>query len=238
MRRGAAPVTLTLTFLIALAQLLAGLVSPLVAIACGGLAAGVCLLVIASIDVALDDVETVAVPTVGSVVGIVVLSFVPDLRQPIVWASPVAAAAVAAVGVLIRAKRAARCRVCQRRLVGRLAFTCPRCGLAACDGCWVFEYCRCRDCEDKHVPLFKDEWFERQLGARMTAGRCGMCHTPADAPDATLRACIDCGRPQCEDCWDGLNGHCGHCGWIAGDLPDALRRYVTSERRRPFRATS
>jgi hypothetical protein len=219
----------TIGFFAALLQLVSGLVSVPVALACGALLAVACLLIVRYVEVELEAMGTVLLPTLASAAGVSCLAFVPGRQSPVLWAAPLLACAGAATLVWIRQMSEERCALCASRLGRRVAFDCPRCLLRVCDGCWVFEYRRCRLCEQNHVPVFTDsKWWDRELGPRLTFGRCQLCLTPVDTEGTDLRACGDCGRPQCRNCWDASNGECRRCGWIVRDLPPALRPYVTS----------
>jgi hypothetical protein len=222
----------TVGFFAGLLQLIGGLVSTPAALACGALLAVACLLIVRFLEIELESVGAVLLPTLASAAGVSCLAFVPGRQSPVLWAAPLLTCAVAVALLLIRQMSAERCALCGSRLGGRVAFECPRCVLRVCDACWVFEYCRCRLCEQNHVPVFTDaKWWDRELGPRLTFGRCQLCLTPVDTEGTDLRACRDCGRPQCRNCWDASNGECRRCGWIVNDLPVALRPYMTSSNR-------
>jgi hypothetical protein len=140
--------------------------------------------------------------------------------------APLVAFAGAGLRAAIRRAASRRCGLCNRRLDRTVHFTCPRCGLVVCDQeCWDFDHCRCRLCEQNKVPIFTVDgrWWDKQLGPRVTYGRCQLCL--AESQPADLRACPKCGRPQCRACWDSANGQCTRCRWLLADLPPQLRVY-------------
>src|SRR5262249_20589858 len=109
-------------------------------------------------------------------------------------------------------------------------FDCPRCGKLVCEqGCWNFESCRCRECEESNVPLLRAErsWWDRQTGPRVRQGRCQLCLTQAEKTD--LRTCRRCGRLYCRSCWDVANGQCRSCLWTIPGIPDRARKYLIPE---------
>ncbi|MEW6366470.1 MAG: hypothetical protein AB1714_17730 [Acidobacteriota bacterium] len=150
----------------------------------------------------------------------------PASVMHLAWTSPLIAAATAGIVVLFMIQRP-RCALCNRGFDRDLIFDCPRCGLRVCDReCWVFEQCRCRLCAENRVPIFSPDsrWWEAQLGPRVHAGRCQICL--AVAAEVDLRACGQCGRPQCKGCWDFNNGACSRCNWVIDDLPPQLEPYI------------
>jgi len=169
----------------------------------------------------------VALPAAMSLLGIVIL-FVSTSGSPLyLWFAPLLAALTSGAIVLVQNLDRRRCSLCNRRIGGDVAFTCPRCGMLVCEReCWDFERCRCRLCEQNRVPILPTEgrWWDRHFGARSPLGRCQVC--AATAQDADLRVCAHCGRPQCRGCWDYTNGQCAHCQWVVADLPAPLQEYV------------
>lgn len=141
---------------------------------------------------------------------------------------PAVALVTAGIFVLVQWGGQGRCALCNRRLSGGTWFRCPRCGLRVCDDeCWDFSNIRCRLCQQNKVPLaiFADSrWLNDHLGEPLAKGRCQLCL--ASYSEADLRACGNCGRPQCRDCWDVTNGRCSHCGWLVDDLPAQLKVYL------------
>ena len=145
--------------------------------------------------------------------------------------APLVAFASAGLRVAIQRATSRRCGLCNRKLDRIVHFACPRCGLVVCDqGCWNFDHCRCRLCEQNKVPILTSDgrWWDKQLGPRVTYGRCQLCL--AESQETDLRACPNCGRPQCRACWDSANGHCTRCRWILPDLPPQLRVYMVPGR--------
>jgi hypothetical protein len=217
-------------FLAALVQLSSGLVSTAACVVAGPVLAVLSIAAVRFFEIDLGDTATVLFPTLSSAAGVLSLSLLPAGAREVFWAAPLLAGLVASVFVVARRASAARCALCSRRL-GDVAFGCPRCGLRVCDTCWQFEHLRCRVCEQNHVPVFVDpKWWDRELGPRVTVGRCQLCLTPTDTDDTDLRVCRNCGRPQCRACWDAANGECRRCGWTVANLPPALRRYVEPSR--------
>ena len=223
---------LSIGFFAALGQFAAGLLSHPSGIVFGGVIAVASLSAVRFFEIELGQVASVLLPSLSSAIGIACLAFVPGRQAPILWMAPLLACSMSAIAVWIRQLSSERCALCSRRLRGGgVAFKCPRCGLRVCDNCWVFEFQRCRLCEQNRVPIFTDSrWWDRELGPRLTFGRCQFCLTPAEAEGADLRACRNCGRPQCRACWDASNGECRRCGWIVEDLPPSLRPYVGAVR--------
>jgi hypothetical protein len=139
---------------------------------------------------------------------------------------PVIAASAASLIALIRPASEPLCSGCNRRLRGG-TFDCPRCGVTVCDqDCWNYQASRCRACEAGNVPILPPDavWWERNLGRRIARGKCQHCLAGAETAD--LRACHECARTYCRDCWDANNGQCAHCAWVIRELPAALHRYV------------
>ena len=156
---------------------------------------------------------------------IVELALRPDVGQ---WFAFVLAGAGGAgvVAVVLRNRR--RCNLCSRSLSSQaLTFRCPRCSQEVCEEtCWNFEHRRCALCLEQRVPIMPIEsgWWTRVAGPRVTQGRCLVCLTAADKAD--LRACPNCRRMQCRDCWDFSNGQCSRCAAALPDLPPALSRVI------------
>jgi len=171
----------------------------------------------------------VVVVVTGRVVVVVAGTAVVVVVPGVVVVVDSARVVVVVTGMVVLARRSGgrRCSLCNRRL-GEVALDCPRCRMVVCDqGCWVFEHCRCRLCEDNRVPVLPPDgrWWDQRFGLRMRQGRCLLCL--AEAADADLRACGHCGRAQCRPCWDAGNGQCSRCKWIVEGLPEALRVYMS-----------
>jgi hypothetical protein len=153
------------------------------------------------------------------------------ITDPLQWWAAAAAGAVSCSWLVYQTQSRRRCALCDRRLgSSALAFECPRCALEVCaDACWDSSHLRCRLCEQNHVSILPPEprWWDRQLGARVSQGRCQMCMATSDKAD--LRCCGHCGRPQCRDCWDQANGQCSRCHWTIPDLPENLRPYMLTQ---------
>ena len=215
-------------FLLVLIQLVASLVGPLPGIFAGALVAIVSHLLLGFFQVELQpEWAGVALPTGSSLLAVLIVFAAQPGQKLYAWFACVLALGVALVIAAIRHSGSRRCGLCNRRLRGKVAFACPRCGLTVCDhSCWVFESSRCRLCEQNRVPILSSDarWWDRQLGPRTEHGRCQLCQTPAQ--EADLRACRKCGRPQCRDCWDSANGQCSRCQWTIEDLPESLRPYI------------
>ena len=216
------------SFLLAFLQLVAALGKPLVAILCGGLLAFLASVLLRFFEVDFENAWVApCVPICSSVAGVAIPYFAVG-RDKTIWFAPLAAAIVAALMVEIRRRDSRRCGLCNSRIGSGLAFNCPRCELLACENCWVFERCRCRLCEQNHVPIFSPDgrWWDKQFGPRSSYGRCQLCLGTADEVD--LRVCGKCGRPQCRECWDSANGQCSKCHWIVEDLPPRLRDFMAA----------
>jgi hypothetical protein len=152
-------------------------------------------------------------------------------RSPVrlgVILAPAVALSTAGIVVLAKWGRRGRCALCNRRLSSGEWFLCPRCGLTVCDHeCWDFDAIRCRLCQENRVsmPTFTDSrWLNDHLGQPLAQGWCQLCL--ASCSEADLRACRNCRRPQCRDCWDASNGRCSHCRWLVDDLPAQLKAYL------------
>lgn len=215
-------------FLLILLQLVGLLVGPVVGLICGAAVAALAAGLLKFFQIDLEQVwAALLLPTATSAVAVAIVYFARGDQPAYVWFACLLALAVAAAIVGAQRSGSKRCGLCNRRLGGRLAFACPRCGLTVCDhSCWMFEASRCRLCEQNHVPIFSPDarWWDRQLGPRTDYGRCQLCQVSAQ--DGDLRACRKCGRPQCRDCWDSANGQCSRCQWTIEDLPESLRPYV------------
>jgi hypothetical protein len=218
------------SFLLALVQLVALLVQPVAGIVCGAALAVLSMLLLKLFQIELPQAwARILLPTGSSLLGVAIVFFMTPGQELYVWFACLLALAVSGIMVAVQGAGSKRCGLCGRRIRGRVAFVCPRCGLTVCDHtCWVFEASRCRLCEQNHVPIFSPDgrWWDRQLGPRTDYGRCQLCQTPAE--EADLRPCRNCGRPQCRDCWDSANGQCSRCQWTIEDLPDSLRPYILS----------
>ncbi len=128
----------------------------------------------------------------------------------------------ASLAILLRSR--ARCALCNRRLgTQSVIFQCPRCSQEVCDAtCWNFEHRRCQLCLEQRVPILPpgDSWWMSRTGPRSRHGRCQICLGSAEQVD--LRACPNCRRMQCRDCWDFNNGECERCRTPLPDLPASL----------------
>jgi hypothetical protein len=214
-------------FLMTVLQLVAGLINVWAALACGVLIVPAAFGIdrFFEADIASVWLE-IGAPVISSAIGVAIAYFTAS-PDPRLWFAPLAAAAVASIVKLIQNRSSKRCALCNRRIGRSVAFTCPRCGLLACEqNCWVFDHGRCRLCEQNRVTVFTPDgrWWDRQFGPRSPHGRCQLCMTPAEETD--LRVCGKCGRPQCRECWDFSNGQCSRCQWTVEDLPEALREFV------------
>lgn len=228
-------------FLLILLQLVSLLVQPIAGVVCGAVLAILAMLLVSFFQIELPQVwARLLLPTGSSFLAVLVVFLAKPGEEVYIWLAPILALALSGALVAVQHLRSKRCGLCGRRLRGRVAFPCPRCGLTVCDHtCWVFENSRCRLCEQNRVPIFTPDgrWWDRQLGPRMQVGRCQLCQTPAQETD--LRPCRKCGRPQCRDCWDAANGQCSRCHWTIEDLPESLRPYIltaASEERAPVRS--
>jgi hypothetical protein len=161
-------------------------------------------------------------------VAIRLVASAPEELQLLLLAPLVAGGAAAAVRTF-REAASRKCRLCNQRLGRAITFVCPRCGLEVCESrCWEFDGLRCRLCAQNEVPLFPAEeaWWRQMFGNRLNRGRCQLCKD--ESLSADLRACPQCGRPQCRRCWDQANGQCQHCRWTAPDLPPELSQLMTT----------
>jgi Prokaryotic RING finger family 2 len=213
-------------FVLALVQLVAALVQPLLALI---VAIGLGVLSLVLLRLFPGEFRrwwsAVAVVTGGSLAGILARHFGdPSNSSWVLWLSPVAASSTAELAILGDRLTSRRCPLCRKRIGSGATYNCPRCGLRVCEECWSFENYRCRLCERNKVPIFRPDalWWDAQFGPPIKSGLCQFCQTPASATE--LRACGKCGRPQCRACWDFANGRCTHCDWLVRDLPTPLRR--------------
>lgn len=165
-------------------------------------------------------------PMLASILG-VAPAFAAAPHDPLLWTCPAAALALTASLTWWRTRDSRRCALCNGRIAGKVAFTCPRCGLMVCEArCWDFDRLRCRLCVQNRVPAFPADgrWWDRNFGAATQHGRCQMCQAGAD--ETELRNCPKCGRAQCRECWDDANGACSRCRWVLPALPEALKQFV------------
>ncbi len=146
----------------------------------------------------------------------------------LVWISPLLALAGSLATVLVQHRSRARCNLCNRRLRSQaVVFRCPRCTQEVCDeGCWSYEHRRCQLCLEQRVPVLPaaESWWNRVTGPRARHGRCQICLGSPDQVD--LRACPNCRRTQCRDCWDFNNGDCARCASALPELPPSLTMAV------------
>jgi len=202
------------------------------AIAGGALAAALFLLLSNFFELNLRPPWMQYLLPVGASLAAVLVAFIAgSISDPLEWWAPAAAGAISCSWFVYQTTTRRRCALCNRRLgSSALAFECPRCFLVVCaDACWDSEHLRCRLCEQNHVAILPAEprWWDRQLGARVSQGRCQICMATPDRAD--LRCCGHCGRPQCRDCWDQANGQCSRCHWVIPDLPEKLAPYMLAQ---------
>ena len=218
-----APVFLVL----ALLQLLAALYGPASGAAAAGAVGVATALAPRFVAVGLDRWSALTLLAASSsAFGVLLPLFAGDRPQWGMTLFPAIAGSVTCILSLLRSGGAPRCTSC-RRPMKDTSFECPRCGQTVCDrSCWDFQGCRCRACEENHVPILTSDpaWWERNFGRRIPKGRCQLCLTVA--AEADLRDCRQCGRSYCRGCWDASNGQCGHCLWTVPELPVRLQRYV------------
>jgi len=171
----------------------------------------------------------VALPPAMSLLGVIIIFASSTSATPLyLLFAPVLSALTSLAIYMIANRSSRRCALCNRRIGGGVAFSCPRCGLLVCEqNCWDFGHCRCRLCEQNRVPILTSDgrWWDKHFGARSQYGRCQLCM--ATAAEADLRMCGKCGRPQCRHCWDYANGQCSRCHWTVEDLPETLREFTT-----------
>ncbi|HLH04797.1 MAG TPA: hypothetical protein VKX25_18670 [Bryobacteraceae bacterium] len=208
-------------------QLIALLLGLPAAIICGALLPPLSQFVFGLIDIQFRAWWPLLLQSAGASLGGVLLGWATlGLRWPLLFA-PLAACVSAGVLLFMRRWQAEQCALCKHRLIGEIAFECPRCGLRVCERqCWNFMGCRCRMCEEHRVPIFTEDsrWWDRNFGARSSFGKCQLCQE--SAANADLRLCGNCGRPQCRDCWDSQNGICSRCQWTVPELPERLRDFL------------
>jgi hypothetical protein len=222
--------------LLALLQLIAAIVDPLIGLFVGAIVGG--LAWGAQIVLSFDFVnwwESGLFALAASVIGIGVRLLTTQQAHPVILfaLAPVLAGGVASLWHLITKDDSRRCDLCNHRLKAGF-FDCPRCGKIVCEErCWNFDGCQCGRCEETNVPVLNMDktWWERQLGPRIRRGRCQLCMTPADKTD--LRNCGRCGRPYCRTCWDAVNGQCRSCLWIIPGIPVRLMKYLVADEFEP-----
>jgi hypothetical protein len=220
------------TFLLWLLVLFASMGGPAVAAAAAAAAGGLSVFLLRAFEAELPNPWlAVAPPLAAAVLGVSVWGLAQPRLDRLYWLAPMLAAAVAAAIVWWQNRDARRCGLCNCRLAGKISFVCPRCHLEVCETrCWDFEKIRCRLCVQNAVPLFPPtrQWWDRNVGPGVTAGRCQVCQVGPE--EAELRACPRCGRPQCIECWDDANGLCARCGWRVPALPEALKQFLAEAR--------
>jgi hypothetical protein len=227
-RFGRIAVLVTCWFTLVLAQFVAAL--PGTAVALGGAVVVGLLspLLLRLFRVDFRAAGTILLPTGASLVGVAPGLLNGSGGRIGVVLSPILALATSTIVVLAQRGTRGRCALCNRRLGSDVWFRCPRCGLRVCDQeCWDFDNIRCRLCQQNKVPMptFADShWLNDHFGEPLTKGRCQLCL--ALSSEADLRACPNCGRPQCRACWDVSNGRCNHCRWLVDDLPAQLTAYL------------
>lgn len=149
-------------------------------------------------------------------------------RDFALWFCPVVALAGSSATAAVLLRSRARCNLCNRRLgTQAVVFHCPRCTMDVCDEtCWSFEHRRCQLCLEQRVPVLSasEGWWTRVTGPRARHGRCQICLGSPEKVD--LRACPNCRRTQCRDCWDFNNGECSRCATPLPELPASLTMAV------------
>lgn len=215
-------------FLLWLLVFFACMAGPAVAVAAAAAAGLLSVFLLRAFEAELPNPWlAVAPPLAAAVLGVAVWSLARPQLDRLYWLAPVLALAVTAAIVWWQNRDARRCGLCNCRLAGKISFVCPRCQLEVCETrCWDFEKIRCRLCVQNAVPLFPPtrQWWDRNVGPGVTAGRCQLCQ--AGPEEAELRACPRCGRPQCIECWDDSNGLCARCGWRVQALPESLKTFL------------
>lgn len=222
------------TFALVFLQLLTGIWAPQVSVFCGIAVTLVAFGLFRFFEIEFAQAWwPLVLPPAMSLLGVILLYAADPASMPVyMWLAPVLAGLTAGVITAIRNMSSRRCGLCNRRIGGDVAFSCPRCAMLVCErDCWDFERCRCRLCEQNRVPIFTNDgrWWDKHFGARSPHGRCQLCMTAA--ADADLRVCGKCGRPQCRECWDYANGQCSRCQWTVDDLPETLRAYASTSGR-------
>ena len=218
-------------------QLVAVLLGLPLAIVCGAVTPVLSSFVFTSIELSFTNRWWLLAQSAGASLAGVVLAWATLPFRPSFALAPIAACASAGILAFINRWQAEQCALCKNRLIGELSFQCPRCDLRVCEQqCWDFMGCRCRLCQEHRVPIFAEDtrWWDRNLGARASYGRCQLCQE--NAADVDLRFCGNCGRPQCRDCWDIANGTCSRCQWTVRELPERLRAYVAETHRTETRS--
>lgn len=215
-------------FLLWLLVFFACMAGPAVAVAAAAAAGLLSVFLLRAFEAELPNPWlAMAPPLAAAVLGVAVWSLARPQLDRLYWLAPVLALAVTAAIVWWQNRDARRCGLCNCRLAGKISFVCPRCQLEVCETrCWDFEKIRCRLCVQNAVPLFPPtrQWWDRNVGPGVTAGRCQLCQ--AGPEEAELRACPRCGRPQCIECWDDSNGLCARCGWRVQALPESLKTFL------------
>lgn len=217
-------------FGLALLQMLGTMAAPWAALAAGGAVGILVFPLFRLFGIEMDRIWLPMVTATGaSCLGTAAGAL--GIAQRLTWEplAPFCALLLSGAILALQNRRSRLCQLCRRQLAGALAFQCPRCNLLVCERkCWQFDSCRCRLCAENAVSVFPQEprWWDQQFGSRVSAGACQLCLAE---PPADLRACGNCGRPQCRECWDYANGQCGHCGWVVSQLPPALERYMKRE---------
>lgn len=215
-------------FLLWLLVFFACMAGPAVAVAAAAAAGLLSVFLLRAFEAELPNPWlAMAPPLAAALLGVAVWSLARPQLDRLYWLAPVLALAVTAAIVWWQNRDARRCGLCNCRLAGKISFVCPRCQLEVCESrCWDFEKIRCRLCVQNAVPLFPPtrQWWDRNVGPGVTAGRCQLCQ--AGPEEAELRACPRCGRPQCIECWDDSNGLCARCGWRVQALPESLKTFL------------
>jgi hypothetical protein len=213
-------------FAIALIQLLAallGTVPCLIGAVVAGLLAPVTF---RFFEVSENTFRLIVTTTISSLVPTAFAFWGSGRATALYWFAPVIAGLACGSVSAIQGIRSRRCELCRRAFGRGLVVECPRCALVVCERCWRFDALRCRLCVDNNVPILPADsrWWDRQFGLRVDRGQCKVCLK--SPPEAELRVCRNCTRPQCRNCWDDLNGQCQRCGWVVPDLPEAIARQV------------
>src|ERR1035438_9482993 len=121
----AAP-TLGLIFL----QLVVGITVPIAGLFCGILISLIAFGLFRFFEVEFTSLWWPTVlPAAMSLLGILILFVSHSGAQTYLWFAPLLAAITSGAITFIRNLDARRCSLCNRRLGGEVAFTCPRCGM-------------------------------------------------------------------------------------------------------------